>query len=83
MRRIFCLLFLVAVPLFAQRLPRSVLPTHYELTFAPDFATDRFDGEAMIHVIVLEPTQEVVLNAVALEFRDVRIESARRRGRRR
>jgi aminopeptidase N len=62
-----------ATPIFAQQLPRSVLPTHYDLTFTPDFATERFDGEATIHVIVAEPTNEVVLNAVALEFLDTRI----------
>jgi len=71
----FLLLFLVATPALAQQLTRSVLPTHYELTFAPDFATERFDGEAVIHVIVAEPTKEVVLNAVDLEFLDVHIDS--------
>jgi len=76
MRRLFCVLLLfAAVPGFAQRLPRTVLPHHYDLTFAPDFGTDRFDGEETIHVTVSQPVTEIVLNAVAIEFREVRIES--------
>jgi aminopeptidase N len=76
MRRILCVLLLLsATSVFAQRLPRTVLPHHYDLTFAPDFTTDRFDGETVIHVTVSQPATEVVLNARDLEFRDVRIES--------
>ncbi|HET8773914.1 MAG TPA: M1 family metallopeptidase [Thermoanaerobaculia bacterium] len=67
------LLLLAAAPALPQQLPRAVLPTHYELTFAPDFAAERFDGEATIHLIVAEPVKEVVLNAVAIEFLEVRI----------
>ncbi len=63
----------LATPAVAQELPRNVLPTHYELTFTPDFASERFDGEETIHVIVAEPAKEVVLNAVAIEFLDTRI----------
>ncbi|HEY0370752.1 MAG TPA: M1 family metallopeptidase, partial [Thermoanaerobaculia bacterium] len=66
-------LLFAATPVFAQQLPRSVVPVHYELTFAPDFATERFDGDAVIHVAVAEPVSEVVLNAVELELLDVRI----------
>ena len=66
-------LFLAASTSFAQQLPRSVLPVHYDLTFAPDFASERFDGDAVIHVLVAEPVQEVVLHAVALELLDARI----------
>src|SRR5689334_135262 len=67
------LLLLAALPVLAQRLPRGVLPTHYELTFTPDFATERFDGDETIHVIVAEPTKQVVLHAVAIEFLETRI----------
>ncbi|HEV7241625.1 MAG TPA: M1 family metallopeptidase [Thermoanaerobaculia bacterium] len=69
------LLLFAAASAFSQQLPRSVLPTHYELTFTPDFASDRFDGETNIHVIVAEPTKEVVLNAFNLEFLDTRIDA--------
>jgi aminopeptidase N len=79
MRRISCiLLLLAAVPALAQRLPRTVLPHHYELTFAPDFTTDRFDGDEVIHVTISQPTREVVLNANDIEFREVSIEAGGR-----
>ncbi len=70
---LFFLLLLAATPALPQQLPRAVLPTHYELTFTPDFASERFDGEETIHVIMAEPVQEVVLNAVAIEFLEARI----------
>ena len=74
-RHLLCLLLFAALPALAQRLPRTVLPQHYELTFAPDFATDRFDGDETIHVTISQPVQEITLNAVAIEFREVTIES--------
>lgn len=66
-------LLFAATPILSQQLPRTVLPMHYDLTFTPDFASERFDGDAVIHVLVAEPTKEVVLHAVALELLDVRI----------
>ncbi len=57
----------------AQRLPRTVIPSHYDLTFAPDFATDSFEGDETIQVTVSEPLREIVLHAVDLEFREVTI----------
>ncbi|HET8773915.1 MAG TPA: M1 family aminopeptidase [Thermoanaerobaculia bacterium] len=75
MRRalLFLLVLSLAAPAFAQRLPRTVLPYHYELTFAPDFATDRFDGEAVIHGVVSQPLKEIVLNALEIEFLETKI----------
>ena len=80
MRRVLVtvLVLFAAVSSFAQRLPRTVLPNHYELTFAPDFATDRFDGDETIHVTVSQPVTEITLNAAAIEFGEVRIESGGR-----
>ena len=73
---LFCLLAPVIVS--AQRLPRTTFPTHYKLTLAPDFNTDRFSGEAIIDVSVQQPTNQIVLHAVEIEFKDVRVESAGR-----
>src|SRR5689334_24135406 len=77
MRRALVLFLLLALslaaPAFAQRLPRTVLPHHYELTFAPDFTTDRFDGEAVIHGVVSQPLKEIVLNAVEIEFLETKV----------
>jgi puromycin-sensitive aminopeptidase len=50
------------------RLPRTVVPRRYDLTLAPDLAAATFDGSEAIAVEVVEPTAEVVLNAVDMEI---------------
>jgi Peptidase M1 N-terminal domain len=47
----------------AQRLPELAVPDNYALTFAPDFNKDNFTGDETIHVRVLKPTSQIVLNA--------------------
>lgn len=49
------------------RLPRTVVPTRYDLCLEPDLATAAFTGEVLIAVTVHEPTAEVWLNAAELE----------------
>src|SRR5689334_16378415 len=63
----------VASTAAAQRLPTTIVPTHYDLTFSVDIAHARFDGTETIRVEVAEPTDRVVLNAAELTFRDVSI----------
>ena len=48
------------------RLPRSVIPNHYELTLTPDLVTATFGGHVVIDVDVLETVSEVVLNTAEL-----------------
>ncbi|MGH9235525.1 MAG: M1 family metallopeptidase, partial [Acidimicrobiales bacterium] len=50
------------------RLPRIVVPRRYDLTLTPDLAAATFDGSEAIAVEVVEPTAEVVLNAVDMEI---------------
>ena len=50
------------------RLPRTVAPRRYDLTLEPDLAAATFSGSETIAVEVLEPTTEVVLNAVEIEI---------------
>ncbi len=71
---IVSLLFL-SLSAYGQRLPRTVLPVHYDLTFAPDFSRDNFGGDATITVSVQEPVREVILHAVEIEIHDVTITS--------
>jgi len=49
------------------RLPRSVVPVHYELELEPDLAAFTFRGACATHVEVLETTNRLVLNAIELE----------------
>ena len=56
-----------AEPTIAQRLPDTVIPSHYTLTFTPDLAAATFTGEEEIIVRVARPTPTVVLNALDLD----------------
>jgi puromycin-sensitive aminopeptidase len=53
------------------RLPRTVIPSRYVLTLAPDLASASFTGTEVVDLQVVEATTEVVLNAIDLELSDV------------
>ncbi len=53
------------------QLPRTVRPTHYDLTIVPDAEALTFRGEETIAIDVLHPTASITLNAVALAFESV------------
>ncbi|HVM01346.1 MAG TPA: M1 family aminopeptidase [Acidimicrobiales bacterium] len=57
----------------AHRLPRTVVPEHYQLTFNVALAAGTFAGEERVRVAVLEPTDEIVLNAVDLQIADAEL----------
>ncbi len=57
------------------RLPRTVLPRRYELRLAPDLDAATFAGTVAVTVDVVEPTAEVVLNAIELEVDDAWVEA--------
>jgi puromycin-sensitive aminopeptidase len=48
------------------RLPRTVIPSRYELRMEPDLSSASFAGNLVVDVEVVEPTTEVVLNALDL-----------------
>ncbi|HEY2815131.1 MAG TPA: M1 family metallopeptidase [Acidimicrobiales bacterium] len=58
------------------RLPRTVVPSRYELTIAPDLDTATFTGEERVEVDVVEPVTELVLNAADLDVDDAWLEPA-------
>ncbi|MGH9244071.1 MAG: M1 family aminopeptidase [Acidimicrobiales bacterium] len=57
------------------RLPRTVIPSRYELVLEPDLATATFRGSETVDVEVREPVEEVVLNALELEIDEAWLES--------
>ena len=67
------LTFVLALPAAAQRLPTTVAPEHYVLTFTVDLAHATFEGAESIRVQVAEPTTRIVLHAVEIQFHDVTI----------
>ncbi len=62
------------------RLPRNVIPRHYQLTLEPDLADFTFVGNEVVSVEVVEATAIVVLNAADLEVDSATIRTPRGRG---
>src|SRR3990167_6615046 len=52
----------VALMSDAHRLPRTVLPSRYEIRLEPDLTAFTFSGAETVTVTVTEPTAEIVLN---------------------
>lgn len=50
------------------RLPRNVVPTHYDLELSPDLESFTFDGRVTVAVEVREPTTSIVLNSAEIEI---------------
>ena len=49
------------------RLPRHVIPTHYDLRIDPDLQSHSFTGHEVVTLTVTEPTTEILLNAMELD----------------
>src|SRR6185437_1664529 len=52
----------------AQRLPNTVVPTHYKLFLDPNIAAQKFSGEESITVRVAQPASEITLNSLNLDI---------------
>jgi puromycin-sensitive aminopeptidase len=76
--RTVALVLACSAPAFADRLPRTVIPSHYDLAFGPDFTKDDFTGEETIAVEVKSTTTAVTLHAAEIEFKAVEITSGGR-----
>jgi aminopeptidase N len=59
------------------RLPRTVVPSRYDIRLEPDLTTLTFRGEETVTVEVAEPVGEIVLNAVELAVDEATIVDAR------
>jgi aminopeptidase N len=58
-----------------QRLPRQVVPLHYDLALTPDLGQGRYTGDETILVRVLKPTDRVTMNAINIQFQQAFITS--------
>jgi aminopeptidase N len=56
------------------RLPRNVVPSHYQIDLKPDAKALRFTGHEIIDITVLEASRSITLNALELGIRDVRLD---------
>jgi len=68
-----CVLFGVAGKANAQRLPTTVVPTHYTLALTPDLKNATFTGVESIDVNIAQATKTITLNAIELAFQSVTI----------
>jgi len=59
------------------RLPRTVLPTRYELRLEPDLRAATFTGTERITLSVTRSVKEILLNAAELNIHSATIENAR------
>lgn len=50
------------------RLPRTVIPRHYTITVEPDLETFGFRGTEVVDIDVLEPVDEIVINALDIDI---------------
>ncbi|WP_266169020.1 M1 family metallopeptidase [Dyella subtropica] len=53
------------------QLPRSVRPTHYDVSVTPHADSLSFDGKVTVTVDVLQPTSSITLNALDMTFASV------------
>jgi aminopeptidase N len=74
----FILLSLLAASLSAQRLPQTVIPSHYKIALDPRIADQTFSGEETIAVRVSAPAKEIVVNSLDLEISDAELVSGGR-----
>lgn len=50
------------------RLPRTAVPSRYELSLEPDLDSASFEGTEVVHLEIQEGTEKLVLNAAELEI---------------
>ena len=67
---------LIATSLSAQRLPQTIIPSHYSLYLDPVIAEKTFTGEETIDVRVGAATKEIVLNSLDLDISEAEVKSA-------
>ncbi len=53
------------------RLPRNVIPVHYDLLLEPDLDAFTFSGQVSIQLGVVEASDEIVLNCAEIEMQSV------------
>jgi aminopeptidase N/puromycin-sensitive aminopeptidase len=56
---------------WAQRLPATVVPTHYGITFTPDLKAATFTGVETIDVMVKVPVKSITVNSAEITFESV------------
>ncbi len=61
----------LAGPAQAQRLAKTVVPSHYTLALTPDIKAAKFSGDETIDITLAEATKTITLNAAEITFKSV------------
>src|SRR5689334_5812371 len=72
---IACVFLLCCAGAEAQRLPPTVVPEHYQLSFTPDLKSATFAGDEVIDVRILKPTKLITLNAAEIKLSSATVET--------
>lgn len=56
-----------------ERLPKTVVPVHYDITIKPDLVKLVFEGHESVTLKVVEPVDQIILNSLELELENIRI----------
>jgi aminopeptidase N len=59
---------IAATGMQAQRLPKTVVPSHYQLSLDPDINGQKFSGEETIDIQIEQATNEITLNSLGLDI---------------
>jgi hypothetical protein len=59
------------------QLPRTVRPTHYDVSVVPHASSLSFDGKVTVDIEVLKPTASITLNAIDMSFASVQLTAAK------
>ena len=65
-----------AAELVTTQLPRGVVPSYYDVAVTPHPETLTFDGATTVALDVLQPTRDITLNALELDFSSVVLTAA-------
>ncbi|XP_069697519.1 puromycin-sensitive aminopeptidase isoform X2 [Periplaneta americana] len=55
-----------------ERLPKTVIPKHYDLQLKPDLKTFIFEGQETVKIEVKQPTDKIILNSLDLNIKSAK-----------
>ena len=62
---------------YRYRLPKNVIPSHYDLTLEPDLEHFTFAGTEAVNIAVAESTDVFVINSIEIEIDEAWVSAPR------
>ena len=63
-------------PYWSIRLPKSVIPVHYDILLQINLSNERFNGKVVIQIDVKSPTLYIILHNKGLNVTKVKVQKA-------